>query len=96
MTNFYILTQTKIDGRRMIDRDTPEDSLLLQWGLPKADAKFAAPDSERWQPYFRGTDDDRYKDMLKWIELLIRANQDTTYDIKYELPGRRRGGEERN
>ncbi|MCK4624806.1 MAG: hypothetical protein KAV00_05815, partial [Phycisphaerae bacterium] len=33
-TNFYILHKWERNGRRMIDRDNPEMSLLLQYGLP--------------------------------------------------------------
>ena len=87
MTNFFILTQTKIEGVSMIDRDSPENSLLLQWGLPRADAKFAAPDVKGWRPYFKGPDDPRYKDMVDWIKSLIRVNQGSNYDVKFQVGG---------
>lgn len=88
MTNFYILTQTRLGGTPMIDRDTPEDSLLLQWGLPREDgiAKFAAPDVEGWKPYFKDKEDARFKEMVQWIESLVRENQGSTYGIKYDRP----------
>lgn len=33
-TNFYMLAGYQYQGQAMIDRTTPRDSLLLQWGLP--------------------------------------------------------------
>lgn len=88
ITNFYILTQTKINGVPLIDRYSPEESLLLQWGLPRQDAKFAAPeDLEGWRPYFRGSGDERYTEYVNWIKTLIRDNQGVDYDISYKLPG---------
>lgn len=87
MTNFFLLSRISIDGKRLIDRNNPSESLLLQWGLPREDAKFAAPNVDGWRPYFRGTDDKRYKEMEDWIKSLIRANHDTDYGIKYPLPG---------
>jgi len=88
LTNFFILTQTTIDGRHMINRDNPEESLLLQWGLPRANARFAAPDIEGWRPYYRDTQDPRYLEHLEWIRSLVRFNQGSDYDIEYAIPGR--------
>lgn len=86
LTNFYILTQTKIDGKPMIDRFNPSESLLLQWGLPRVEAKFAAPEGiERWQPYYKNADDERFVAAVKWIESLIAVNQDSDYGISYSL-----------
>jgi len=90
MTNFYILTQVQIDGKSLIDRTTPEESLLLQWGLPREEAKFPAPDVEGWRPYFNDTDDRRFKEMVEWIESLISVNQGSDYGIEYRIPGQRR------
>lgn len=94
MTNFYILSQTLIDGKRMIDRNAPEESLLLQWGLPLKDAKFPAPAVPKWRPYFKGPDDPRFKDMVKWIESMHRFNQDSDYGIDYKLPEVKKAEEE--
>lgn len=89
MTNFYILTQIKIDGRPMIDRHSPAESLLLQWGLPRESAKYPAPDVDRWQPYFkRGLEDERFKEMVDWVNKLFKGNQETDYSIEYKIPGR--------
>jgi len=87
MTNFYILTQVSIDGKPIIDRNVPKDSLLVQWGLPRESAKFAAPeDLDRWQPQFKSEDDERFKELVNWIESLIAVNQGSDYGISYKMP----------
>lgn len=87
MTNFYILTQTAIDGKLIIDRNEPEDSLLVQWALPRESAKFAAPNNlQGWQPKFKDTKDERYRDLVKWIDSLVAANQGSNYGISYKAP----------
>lgn len=85
-TNFYILTQIRVDGVPIIDRDRPEESLLLQWGLPRAEAKFQAPDVPNWEPRFRSTEDERYKSVLAWIKSLVAANQNSNYGLQYTIP----------
>ncbi|MFN3167096.1 MAG: hypothetical protein ACE37H_08540 [Phycisphaeraceae bacterium] len=90
MTNFYILTQVQIDGKALIDRKAPEESLLLQWGLPREEAKFPAPDAQGWRPYFKDTEDRRFVEMVEWIESLISVNQGSDYAIEYRIPGQRR------
>lgn len=87
MTNFYILTQTQINGRWLIDRFNPADSLLLQWGLPREDAKFPAPEIDGWRPYFRDAEDRRFEELVEWIKSLIAENQRSDYGINYKLPG---------
>lgn len=87
MTNFYILTQTSVDGKLIIDRNEPEDSLLVQWGLPRESAKFPAPeDLEGWKAKFKDTNDERFKELVSWIESLISANQGSTYGVEYKIP----------
>lgn len=87
MTNFYILTQATIDGKPIIDRNVPEDSLLVQWGLPRESAKFPAPDDLKgWEKQFNGVDDERFKELVVWIESLIAANQGSDYNIEYKMP----------
>jgi len=87
MTNFYILTQTAIEGKPIIDRNVPEDSLLVQWGLPRESAKFAAPDDLKgWEPKFKSMDDERFIALVDWIKSLIAANQGSNYGIDYKTP----------
>jgi len=85
-TNLYILTQTTVNGVPIIDRDSPAESLLLQWALPREDARYAAPEVEGWRPRFRSTQHERYNDVLNWIESLIDANDGSNYGLRYVPP----------
>ena len=90
-TNFYLLTRMKFDGIPMIDRGNPQQSLLLQWGLPRDQAQHPAPDVEGWRPAFRSADDPTYLRYLAWIESLW--GQDTPdYGIDYTPPSSLGGG----
>ena len=86
MTNFYILTQVTIGGKAIIDRNQPEESLLVQWGLPRDAAKFPAPKVDGWAPKFKGVKDERFIEHVDWIKSLIAANQDSTLGIEYKVP----------
>lgn len=84
MTNYFLLTQGEVDGKLLIDRNNPEESLLVQWGLPRADAKFPAPeDLKGWRPYFKDARDPRYKELVDWVSSLVRANQGSNYGIEF-------------
>lgn len=87
MTNLYILTQVAIDGKPLIDRNEPEDSLLVQWGLPREEAKFPAPNGiAGWEPKFKDMKDKRFIEQVDWIKSLIPANQGSSYGIDYTMP----------
>jgi len=90
-TNFYILSQLTINGIPVIDRDNPEESLLVQWGMPRVDARFDAPDVDGWQPQFRGggEEDARLDEVLDWISSLHKFNQGSTYGVEYLPPALR-------
>ncbi len=84
-TNFYILSETNINGAPMINRAEPEKSLLLQWGLPRDAASFPAPDVPGWRPFFAaGLDDPRFLEYVRWIQRLF--NPKPNYGISFTLP----------
>ena len=83
-TNFFVLSQLEVDGHELINRSAPEDSLLLQWGLPRKDAKYPAPNIKGWKPYFHGVKDHRYVDALKWIRGLYADLPERNYGIDGE------------
>ncbi len=85
-TNFYILHTWERGGRKMIDRDNPEMSLLLQYGLPKKLAKVPAPDYVPG-PIFTSKEDHNYKLIEEWIESLRRPFLSPGYRVNYKLPG---------
>ncbi|XAL99413.1 hypothetical protein OT109_17760 [Phycisphaeraceae bacterium D3-23] len=84
-TNFYILSQMTANGIPFIDRDHPEESILVQWGLPREDAKFRAPDIDGWRAQFRGMDDEdpRREELLAWVNSIVAVNQGSQYGVEF-------------
>jgi hypothetical protein len=52
---------------RMIDRQKPRDSLLLQYALPGSLADYPHPDVPGYKPAFHSVNDPRYRTILNWI-----------------------------
>ena len=71
-TNFYVMTQTKVNGGALIDRDKPEDSLALQYLMAPAQARFAHPGKAVVPQRFTGSDDKLFGDFVNWIGTLQR------------------------
>ena len=90
MTNYYILTQATINGVPLIDRNQPEESLLVQWGLPRASAKFPAPEVEGWEPKYKDMKDERFIAHVDWIKSLFPGNQGSNLGVNYKLPGQKK------
>jgi hypothetical protein len=101
-TNFYILEQyaQKIKSagdqqsvfgsgpveREMIDRTHAEDSLLLQYGLPRNLAKFPHPEARNFRPAFlHGREDTKYRAIANWIGSVL-APVEPKYGIDYQPP----------
>lgn len=89
-TNFYILTQyaASIDGakRKAIERLYPENSLILQYGLPRDRAEFDHPDVPNWIPIFKNLQDTRYRQITEWIRGSL-VTVEPKYGIDFALPG---------
>ncbi|MBI1373153.1 MAG: hypothetical protein GC159_10520 [Phycisphaera sp.] len=84
-TNYLMLHRTKIDKLPVIDRFIPMDSLLIQWGLPRNEAKYPAPaEFKTWRPYFTGREDPRIKPIADWIKSLWGENDE--YPIDFAPP----------
>lgn len=66
-TNFYILHQAATSSGRVIDRARPEQSLLVQYGLPRAQSESPHPLVPGWRPALRGRQDPMYARLLRWI-----------------------------
>jgi hypothetical protein len=88
-TNFYTLQNyvkkvpnsgDNVFGRgelRMIDRQAPGQSLVLQYGLPPAIAESDHPEVPGYRAPYRGLNDQRYQQVLRWIgETLIPVPPD--------------------
>jgi len=84
-TNFYILSMyTTADGGRLLDRDQPEKSELLQYALPKLIAAKAHPGTMDVHRFGDATAVE-YRNGTNWIKSL--AFPQPNYGIVYELPG---------
>lgn len=77
-TNFLLLTTYTKNGERMINRDTPERSLLLQYALPKATALLPHPGKVDNHP-LPSSDVPEYQSLSKWIKSLTFP--DPEYDL---------------
>ena len=84
-SNFLILEMYARDRYRMIYRDHPAESLLLEAALPRKDAKWKHPEKAKATPLFTGVTDARYKTALTWIESL-RGPPRPFYGVKYLPP----------
>ena len=89
-TNFYLLHAYEKDTMRMIDRSRPDDSLLIQYGLPRQEAKVPHPNTGGWQPHpgLSGTASLR-QTLVSWMsnELLPEKMLPSgTYPITYSFP----------
>lgn len=99
-TNFYILQSYRRPGeqtqgvfggadRRMIDRATPRQSLLIHYALPPTIAEFDHPDVRGYKPALRNAGDPNYERLLNWIEFgLVPTRETEDYGITYDPPGR--------
>jgi len=66
-SNFYILSETTTQVGRLVNRPRPEESLLLQYGLPRREAQDAHPPVAGWQPALQGERDPMYATLVEWI-----------------------------
>jgi len=69
-TNFFMLDAWQRGKGYMIDRDKPEYSYLVQFGLPRVDAKYPHPEVEGWNFKIRNTEDPVYGMVVNWIKML--------------------------
>jgi len=83
-TNFYILAHASHEGNALIDRDRPEESLLLQWGLPRESARYPAPELKGWRPFFTGVDDRNFENYVDVLGNLYKPKP--SYGIQYAMP----------
>ena len=83
-TNFYTLQKIERPQGVMIDRDLPDRSLLLQYGLDRDAAATPHPDVKGWRSQFVDDQDVRYRDYMDAIDMLWKPAPD--YGIDYSSP----------
>ena len=76
-TNFYLIMTTRLSiggaERMMVDREYPDKSVLVEFGLPSELTKVSHPEvkGNTWRSLFRGTEDAQYKTFMKWVGKLV-------------------------
>jgi hypothetical protein len=83
-TNFYILSRLERPAGRMIDRDEPRRSLLLQYGLNRDAAATPHPDVPGWRQQFVDEGDTRFQQYVDVIDGLWKPAPN--YGISYSPP----------
>ncbi|MBC03997.1 MAG: hypothetical protein CMJ34_11960 [Phycisphaerae bacterium] len=83
-TNLLILERWNELGQPLIDWEDPERSLIIQYGLPRNDARFPHPDVKGWRPVFTPGNHRVLRDSLRWIESMYRPRPG--YPVEYEAP----------
>lgn len=68
-TQFLILDRVTLGRERLINRDRPADSLILQYGLPSRFGASSHPGQLK-PLYPQGPDDVNYRMILEWIDML--------------------------
>jgi len=86
--NFITLSNYRYKPKKgpeasMIDRNRPEDSLLVQFALPPDMANMPHPDVEGWRPAFRTRNDPKLRTLVHWISDALRPLQDD-YGVPFD------------
>ncbi|MFP4355127.1 MAG: tetratricopeptide repeat protein [Phycisphaerae bacterium] len=83
-TNFVILDGVRNDkGIPIINRSTPEKSLLVQYLMPRDSAEFPHPTK---LPSLFGRGDRKYREIISWINSLKRFPRRPDYNLEYKPP----------
>lgn len=84
-TNFLILERLEIDPQwPLINYAQPMDSLIIQYGLSRTDARKPHPDVRGWKPVFARSNKRVLEDAGRWIRSMLQPRPD--YPIVYEPP----------
>lgn len=74
-TNLMLLRRTPTKNNPLLFPERPDQSLLLQYGLPPQDAVVPHPAVDqpgmKWRPFFKGPTDDRFQEMAKWVQSIL-------------------------
>jgi len=84
-TNFLILERLEIDPDwPLINYEQPMDSLIIQYGLPRTEARKPHTDVRGWKPVFGRSNKRMLGETGKWIRSMLQPRPD--YPIEYEPP----------
>ncbi len=83
-TNLLILERWNELDLPLIDFEEPGQSLLIQYALPRNEARFPHPEVKGWRPAFTPSNQRLLRDSIRWIESMYRPRPG--YPIDYEAP----------
>ncbi len=69
-TNFLTLQLAAVDQHETVDRQDPDRSLLLQYGMARPIANPPHPEVPGWKPRFPTREDRLYQEIRQWIDML--------------------------
>jgi len=85
-TNFYVMSMYNAKtGGKVIDRDNPDKSLIIQFALPRQQAAFPHPNNIEIRNKVTGPSDTRVQQMTAWISGLTLPRPN--YGINYPVGG---------
>ena len=83
-TNLLILERWNATQRPLIDYATPANSLLVQYALPRKEARFPHPDVKGFRSVFSRSNQRLLKETLEWITNMYQPRP--RYPVSYEPP----------
>lgn len=93
-TNFLILERLKLDTDKppLIDYDNPLQSLVIQYGMPRDEARYPHPDVPNWQPAFPPGNSKAVDYSVEWIQSMMQPRPE--YPIEFQPPDPKAKAEE--
>ena len=83
-TNLLILERWNELERPLINYERPADSLLIQYALPRKEARFPHPDVKGFRPVFSRSNQRLLEATLSWINSMYQPR--TRYPVNYDPP----------
>lgn len=83
-TNLLILERWNELDMPLLDYLDPGRSLLIQYGLPRNEARFPHPEVKGWKPVFGRGNPRLLRDAFGWLNSMYRPR--TTYPVDFEAP----------
>lgn len=83
-TNLLILERWNATERPLIDYENPTNSLIIQYSLPRKEARFPHPDVKGYRPVFSRSNQRLLNDTIEWIQKMYKPRP--RYPVSYEPP----------
>jgi hypothetical protein len=84
-TNFLILERLKLDPEwPLLNYEDPELSLIIQYAMPREEARKPHPDVKGWTPVFRPGVDRLKSRAIEWIRSMLKPRPE--YPVQFEPP----------